>query len=133
MQLCNYCTWQEKMISSKPLVIVYGHWWTWSYLPHAGLYNTMQPNNDIMPTTAWSSASSGKMSMPWLYFLTFYNDTFIQFSPSTSTQKQTENIKSKRVEEATWVSCVMQIGQQRAIFHILFALLFQSKVENTQY
>jgi len=58
-------------------------------------------NNNIMPITARNLACSDKMSMPWLYFLTFYNDMFIQFGPSKSTQKQTENIKSKRQEEAT--------------------------------
>lgn len=52
---------------------------------------------------------------------------FIQFGPSKSTQKETENIEMKRVKENTQVSRVIEFGQQRAKFHKFCS--FKKKVE----
>ncbi len=104
-------------------------WETCSYLPHAGLYSTSQPNNDIMPTTVWSAACSDETSMPWpnIFLPSTQTCLFSSAHPTPHKKDRKHRKRKKKVEEVTSVLCVTQFGQQRAIFHK--ALLFQSKVE----
>ncbi len=73
-------------------------WETCSYLPHAGLYSTSQPNNDIMPTTVWSAACSDETSMPWpnIFLPSTQTCLFSSAHPTPHKKRQKTQKKKKK-------------------------------------